>query len=72
MTTADRLQRAAAVLETLEYCRVKSKNRNLGASLEEKIIARELEQLEISTEMADVDARLEKNNGVHPGTTRSA
>lgn len=69
IATASRLERAVAVLETLAYCRVKSKNPHLGALLEAKIIDKELGLLEASTAIADIDAQYGEQNGLHPGTT---
>jgi hypothetical protein len=68
VTTRDRLQRGAAVLETLEYCRVKTRQPKLGSTVDKKIIDDELNHLEASTELEDVDNRY----GLHSGTTGSA
>jgi hypothetical protein len=57
MKTAERLMKAVAVLETLEYCRAEAHRPFLGYKLEKKIISKELESIEISTELAELEAK---------------
>ena len=55
-----RLQRGMAVLETLKFCRDAANNQTLGAAAESEIVTRELADIAICTQMAEIDDRVKR------------
>jgi hypothetical protein len=58
LTGKQRLERGAAVLETLAYCREVTSDESLGEKIERYLVDRELEDIALCTTIADVDRKI--------------